>query len=104
MKIVAFIVIMGSMGIYFLTKKENRSRIRMLTDPLFGIGVILGAVGNFVSGTMLGRERSEWVPSASRDTVWTLENDPFEFVFVNSIFILLGIALIIWGLFIHKGK
>jgi hypothetical protein len=51
---------------------------------------------------MIGKERSEFAPAATRETLWTLENDPVPFVLVNSVFVLPGIGLIIWGLFLRK--
>jgi hypothetical protein len=103
MNIIAFIMVMVPVGIVVLTKEEHRPAVRRICDPLAGIGVVLWGLANFMSGTMIGSERSDALISVGRhETIWTLEDDPAKFIFVNSVLIVLGAGLVLWSLFFRK--
>lgn len=102
MTVIGHIVVALAVLPSLLFKKKTRKNLGQITYPMFGIGLILVGVGNFLGGSMLGSRREyNLINSYTVQETWTMESDPVPFVISNVAFILLGTGTIIWS-FLRK--
>jgi prolipoprotein diacylglyceryltransferase len=102
MKLLAFILIMSGAAIGAFAPKRYQPKLQFVAYPLFGIGLILAGVGNFLTGEMVGKERVGFISRSLRDKLMTMESDPAQFIIVNSLLILGGVAVLFWLIFLRK--